>query len=670
MKLSVILSTYEAPEWLEKVLWGYLNQSYRDFELVVADDGSTEETERVIRRYSGCGIKIRHVWEPDRGFRKSRILNRAIAAAGADYLVFSDGDCIPRADFLAVHAALAAKGRFLSGGYVKLPLKVSRAVTRTDVETGHAFSVPWLRSRGVRNLRRTAKLAVPAYAAAAADRLTTTKPTWNGHNASGWRRDLVAANGFDERMGYGGQDREMGERLENAGIRGRCVRYRALCVHLDHERGYAALDSTRRNKAIRRRTRRERITRTEFGIMRPLHSFRDEFPVSKTHIFLNHAGVSPTSTRAVYAVNRFMNSLAKVGRPDFDDWEALATECRERFARLIGCGAGEVAFVRNTSHGLSLLAAGLDWRPGDRVAAATSVEYPSNVYPWMDLDRRGIAALDVIPAEDGGTVTVEAAARTLTDRTRVLAVSSAQYATGAVTDLAGLGALCRERGVIFCVDGIQTVGVLPIDVKAAGVHFLSADSHKWMLGIMGIGAVFVDRSVVENIHPPLLGWRSTTDNFNFDRVHFELLGDAGRYEEGSLAYPLIAGFCAALELLEDAGIGAVAEHVSALVDDLAGRLEELGCETMPRVGSRRHILAFRHPGLGGEELLDGLTEAGVVVSLRRGRIRASPHLYNTHEEMKRVAETVRALLRSLPKGTGRDVSPVECREGLPPRAAV
>lgn len=380
--------------------------------------------------------------------------------------------------------------------------------------------------------------------------------------------------------------------------------------------------------------------------MRPLDSFRDEFPVSNTHIFLNHAGVSPTSTRAVDAVNRFMRSLAEVGRPSFDDWEALATECRERFARLIGCEPAEVAFVRNTSHGLSLLAAGLDWRPGDRVAAAASVEYPSNVYPWMDLDRRGVAALDVIPVADGGTVTVDAAARVLGPRTRVLAVSSAQYATGAVTDLEALGALCRERGVIFCVDGIQTVGALPTDVKAAGIHFLSADSHKWMLGIMGIGAVFVDRSVVGRIHPPLLGWRSTTDNFNFDRVHFELLEDAGRYEEGSLAYPLIAGFSAALEMLEDAGIGAISAHVRALVDDLAGRLEALGCETLPRAGQRRHIVTFRHPALGDEELLDGLTEAGVVVSLRRGRIRASPHLYNTHTEMKRVAEIVRALLQS------------------------
>ena len=378
--------------------------------------------------------------------------------------------------------------------------------------------------------------------------------------------------------------------------------------------------------------------------MKPLQDFRDEFPVTRDHIFLNHAGVAPTSTRVVEAVHGFMESLARVGRPSFDDWESLAQECRERFARLIGCGSDEVAFVRNTSHGLSLLAAGLDWRPDDRVAAAVSVEYPSNVYPWMDLDRRGIASLDVIPAGAGGTVTVEAASRAIGPLTRVLAVSSAQYTSGAVTDLAGLGRLCRERGVLLCVDGIQTVGALPIDVKEAGIHFLSADSHKWMLGMMGIGAVFVDRSVVESIHPPLLGWRSTTDAFNFDRVHFELLNDAGRFEEGSLAYPLITGFSAALELLEEAGMDRVAAHVTALVADLAERLEDLGCMTAPGPGHRRHIVTFHHPLLGDEQLLEGLEAGGIVASLRRGRVRVSPHLYNTHEEMKEVAEAVRALL--------------------------
>ena len=266
MRLSVIVGTYQSPEWLEKVLWGYLAQTHRDFELLIADDGSTDETAQTIARYEHEGVPIRHVWQRDDGFRKSRILNKAIVAARSEYLVFTDGDLIPRADFLAVHAGFAAKGRFLSGGCVRLPMEVSRAVTRADVVEGGVFSVRWIRARGGGASRGWTKLAVPALAAAAADRMTTTRPTWNGGNASGWRRDLIAANGFDERMGYGGQDRELGRRLENAGVRGYGVRYRALCVHLDHERGYANRESIRMNQAIRRRTRSERVTWTPFGI--------------------------------------------------------------------------------------------------------------------------------------------------------------------------------------------------------------------------------------------------------------------------------------------------------------------------------------------------------------------------------------------------------------------
>lgn len=388
------------------------------------------------------------------------------------------------------------------------------------------------------------------------------------------------------------------------------------------------------------------MTRSKLAGRRALRSFRDEFPVADRVVFLNHAGVAPTSTRVVKAVHEFMDSLAHLGRPSLDAWEDLARDCRVRFARLVGAEPEEIAFVRNTSHGLSLLASGLNWRPGDRVAVAAPLEYPSNVYPWMDLARRGIVALDAVEADEGA-VTVEAAARALRPDTRVLATSSAQYATGAVADLDGLGALCREQGVLLCVDGIQTVGVLPTDVKKSGVHFLSADSHKWMLGMMGIGAVFVDRSLVEHVHPPLLGWRSTTEAFDFDRVHFELQDTAGRYEEGSLSYPLIAGFSAALALLEEAGVEAIAAHATELTDHLARRLEALGCTTGPAPEHRRHILVFRHPGAEPERLLEGLADRGVIASLRRGGVRLSPHLYNTHAEMEQVGRAVQEVLGTI-----------------------
>jgi selenocysteine lyase/cysteine desulfurase len=375
-----------------------------------------------------------------------------------------------------------------------------------------------------------------------------------------------------------------------------------------------------------------------------LDRYRREFPITDSHVFLNHAGVAPSSTRVAGEVHRWMHQLAHLGRPSFEEWEAEAQLCRERFARLIGADPAEIAFVRNTSHGLSLIASGMDWRPGDRVAVATAVEYPSNVYPWEDLRRRGVVALDPIEAHEGA-VGVEAVGAALRPRTRVVAISSAQYGSGAVTDLEGLGRLCGERGVLLCVDGIQTVGVLPLDVKRAGVHALAADSHKWMLGVMGIGALFIDRSVLGDVRPVLLGWRSMVDGWDFDRARFELLPDAGRYEEGSLPYPLIAGFAAALDLLHEVGVERIADHVAALVQHLAEGLEAMGCDVGPPPPYRRHIVTLRHRDVDSHEIEERLARAAIVASVRRGAVRLSPHFYNTPAEMDTVLAEVRELLQ-------------------------
>jgi glycosyltransferase involved in cell wall biosynthesis len=264
---SVIFTTYNAPAALERVLWGYAAQTHRDFEVVVADDGSGAETREVIERVRrGSGLDIRHVWHEDVGFRKTLILNRAILAARGDYLIFSDGDCIPRNDFVATHLALAEPGRFLSGGYLKLPKEVSEAITVEDVRAGRATDLAWLRSRGWRPGRHALRLLRSPRGAALLDRLTTTRPTWNGHNASAFRRDVEAVNGFDLDMEWGGLDRAVGERLENAGVRGKQVRYRTPVLHLHHERPYVNREKVRRNRAIRDRIAAERETRAPRGL--------------------------------------------------------------------------------------------------------------------------------------------------------------------------------------------------------------------------------------------------------------------------------------------------------------------------------------------------------------------------------------------------------------------
>lgn len=270
MRVSVIISTYNHPEWLAKVLEGFRHQLHRDFELVIADDGSGPETREVIERFRAtASTPVIHVWQPDEGFQKSRILNKAIEASTSDYLVFTDGDCIPRPDFLKVHTEKAEKGRFLSGGYFMLPMATSKIITAEDIATGDAFRADWLQDRGLPWTFRILKLTTRGWVRRFLNFITPTRPTWNGHNASGWKADLVSVNGFNEEMKYGGQDRELGERLVNKGIRGKQIRYSAVCVHLDHQRSWKTAESIAFNKSVRARTRREKLTWTVQGIVKP-----------------------------------------------------------------------------------------------------------------------------------------------------------------------------------------------------------------------------------------------------------------------------------------------------------------------------------------------------------------------------------------------------------------
>ena len=267
MRISVVVSTYNNPRALALSLQGFAVQRDRDFDVVVADDGSGPETAAAIERLRGeTGLAIRHVWHEDRGFRKTEILNRAILAAPGDYLIFTDGDCIPRADLVAVHRAHAAPGRYLSGGYLKLPADLSARVTADDVRAGRVSDLAWLRAQGWRPGRHALRLLRAPALAAALDALTTTKPHWKGNNASTWKEACVRVNGFDLDMGYGGEDRALGERLRNAGLRPRLIRFRAPTMHLDHPRPWQDPDVAAYNRDMVRRIRRSGEVRARHGI--------------------------------------------------------------------------------------------------------------------------------------------------------------------------------------------------------------------------------------------------------------------------------------------------------------------------------------------------------------------------------------------------------------------
>ncbi|MDO9419528.1 MAG: glycosyltransferase family 2 protein [Herminiimonas sp.] len=267
MNASVIMTTYNAIEWLEKVLWGLSVQTVSDFEIIIADDGSTAATkERIDALRKLIHIPIVHVWQEDHGFQKTKILNKAILVASSDYLIFTDGDCIPRKDFVETHLKYCEKGYFLSGGYFKLPMHISNAVTKDDILNQRCFNADWLKANGLKISIKILKLTASGFFAKALNALTPTKPTWNGHNASGWKADLLASNGFNEEMQYGGEDRELGERLVNMGLSSKQIRYSAICVHLDHARSYVSEEAWKKNSEIRAFTKANKITRTSHGI--------------------------------------------------------------------------------------------------------------------------------------------------------------------------------------------------------------------------------------------------------------------------------------------------------------------------------------------------------------------------------------------------------------------
>ena len=267
LQISVIISTYNAEAWLEKVLWGYNQQTFKDFEVVIADDGSGPATAELIERMRNeVFYPIVHVWQEDDGFQKSKILNKAITSCQSEYIVMSDGDCIPRKDFLQVHFDQKEKGYFLSGGYFMLPMDISQTITKEDIALGNCFSISWLTGQGLKASFKNNKLTATGVKAKLLNTFTPTNASWNGHNASGWKTDIVAVNGFDERMQYGGQDRELGERLFNYGLKSKQIRYSAVCVHLDHKRGYKTPESIAKNQSIRKNTRSQKIQRTPYGI--------------------------------------------------------------------------------------------------------------------------------------------------------------------------------------------------------------------------------------------------------------------------------------------------------------------------------------------------------------------------------------------------------------------
>jgi len=386
---------------------------------------------------------------------------------------------------------------------------------------------------------------------------------------------------------------------------------------------------------------------TEAVVSKPTNSSmtwertRSLFPVTRELAYFNHAGVAPISSRVDEAIRRYAAEATRLGAFNYPrSFDDEIERVRERAALLLNATADEIAFVKNTTEGLGIVAAGLDWQRGDQVLTC-DLEYPSNVYPWWSLRERGVETV-MLRGREGRLplASVEEALRR--PRVRLLALSSVEFASGARNDLEALGDLCREHGVLFCVDAIQSVGCFPIDVEKCGIDFLAADGHKWLLSVEGCGIFFCSKRVQDLVTPRIVGWRSVQNNRDFDSYHMDLQPSAGRFEEGTTNTPGIFALGAAIDLLLELDVSAIGERVLALTDRLADGLRTRGAELKsPREpGEASGIVSFGIPGQNPGDTVRRLRAERIFVVERRGGVRASPHFYNSEDEVDRLLATL------------------------------
>jgi cysteine desulfurase/selenocysteine lyase len=365
---------------------------------------------------------------------------------------------------------------------------------------------------------------------------------------------------------------------------------------------------------------------------------RELFPVTQHFVYFNHAAVGPLSVRAHEAMAKHAVDQRDFGALHWREWYAEIDRVRESAARLIGARADEIAILKNTSEGLSFVAEGLRWKEGDNLVTS-AMEFPSNWTPWKRLEGRGVECR--VAAEP----TVGAIEPLLDGRTRIVTISSVAFYNGFTADLDAIGELCSRRGVLFCVDAIQSVGVLPIDVHRAKIDFLAADGHKWMCGAEGAAIFYAAADKREQLDVLEIGWTNIERQGKFIGTGTTLVADARRFEAGSLNTNGVYGLRAAIDLLLEIGIETIAEQALAVAALLAEGLDSIGWQVASPRPVRSAIVGATPPNVEKSLLWwhRQLEENGVVSAPREGLLRFSPHFYNDASDVERVIGVLRRL---------------------------
>jgi selenocysteine lyase/cysteine desulfurase len=361
--------------------------------------------------------------------------------------------------------------------------------------------------------------------------------------------------------------------------------------------------------------------------------YRHLFPVAEHYAYLNHAGCTPLPRPGLDALARYWAEQSTQGVLSEPKYFPVVDHAREKMARLIGADPSEVGWLQNTSTALNMVANGLDWQAGENVVTVQG-EFPANIYPWLGLARLGVETR-LVPQRDN-RVLVDDIAAAMDGKTRMLSISFVEFATGFRNDLCALGQLCRERGVLFTVDAIQGLGALQLDAHAAGIHFLGAGAHKWLMGPQGVGVFYVRRDVQPLLRPLTANWYSVVHRDDYLTYGQPWVDANSRIEGSTHNVSGLVAFDAILGMILDIGparIEARVLHLTArLMEGLCGKGYEV--VSSDREGERSGVVCFRAKG----DPLDVLARAqaeSIVVAVRVGVVRVSPHFYNTEDEIDR-----------------------------------
>jgi cysteine desulfurase/selenocysteine lyase len=367
---------------------------------------------------------------------------------------------------------------------------------------------------------------------------------------------------------------------------------------------------------------------------------RSLFPVTEKYVYMNHAAVAPLSTRARDAMRALLDDVCHHGTEGYARWLDAYERTRSSAARLVHAQPHEIAFMRNTSDAISTVANGIDWREGDNIVSC-NVEFPSNVYPWLRIAaERGVKIRAT--EESNGRIDSDQLLAQVDDRTRVVALSWVQFASGYRSDLSRIGQFCRARGVLFVVDAIQGLGGLELDVERDYVDAFAADGHKYLMGPEGAAILFVSDRVLDRIRPTVVGWTSVKDYENHLDYRLDYRDAALRFECGTLNTVGIYGLGAAIDLLLEVGPTRIESYLLELGDYLAGRLSEKGYRIAASRarGEASAVVTCTHDRYSPGSVSHRLRERNIITAHRHGRLRISPHFYNTREEVDLLIESL------------------------------